>query len=200
MRYIIPLIIIIIALGIFLGFTNPIFSEIKLLRAQAGSYNQALGNSKMLENEKDKLVAKYNSIAPENLSRLEKFLPQNVDNIRLILEIEQIAAPYGMSLKNVKYNVADKEKETDDSRNVFPGGGGAEQNKEYGVFDLEFDTTGSYNNFINFTKDLENNLRIVDVASIAFTSEGNTMLVGEKVVPSGEYTYNFKIKTYWLKN
>ena len=199
MRYLLPVILIIISLGIFLGFTNPIFAEIKALRAQVGSYNEALTNSKMLENERDKLAAKYNSIAPENLSRLEKFLPQNVDNIRLILEIEQIAAPYGMTLGNVKYNVDEDKKSEEGGVPILPGGGRDEDTRGYGVFDLEFSTTGKYSDFINFTRDLENNLRIVDISSIVFSSD-KTILVGGKPVPSDEYTYNFKIKTYWLKN
>lgn len=72
------------------------------------SYNEALNNSKALEAERDKLTQKYNSFDPENLSKLQKLLPDNVDNIRLILEIEKIASPYGMVLKNVKYDATDK--------------------------------------------------------------------------------------------
>jgi Tfp pilus assembly protein PilO len=197
MRFILPVILILIAIGLFFVFTNPIFNEIRVLQAEAYSYDEALGNSKMLENERDKLAAKYNSISTENLSKLKKFLPENVDNIRLILEIEQIAAPYGMTLKDVKYNTGGEEAQTN-TRAVFPGAG-SQENKEYGVFDLEFSTSGSYGNFINFTRDLESNLRIVDISSIVFSSDVMTV-AGGKSVPSDNYTYNFKIKTYWLKD
>ena len=182
--------------AIFFAFTSPIYDDISTLRLRALSYNEALGNSKALENARDALTVKKNSIDPDNLVKLERLLPENIDNIRLILEIEKIALPYGMVLKDVKYNTSD----TGTSKEgVGIAGGGAIQNKSktYGVWDLEFSTVGSYNNFLSFTRDLESNLRIVDVSSITFSSA-----TGGGVSPSSPdtYKYNFKIKTYWLKN
>jgi len=203
MRFIIPVILIAISVGVFFTFTNPLYNSIRELRSESTSYNEALGNSKMLENERDKLTAKYNAIDPNNLLKIQKLLPDNIDNIRLILEIEQIAAPYGMVLKDVRYNSTSKQEA------VTPGGAGAvqggiqKQNKDYGVWDLEFSTTGTYNNFLNFTKDLESNLRIVDISSIQFSSDSVSSVTksGSSLTPSPDtYRYNFKIKTYWLKN
>ncbi len=200
MRFVTPIILIGIAISIFFVFTNPIYTGISELKNEAASYNEALDNSKALENERDKLTSKYNSINPDNLMRLSKLLPENVDNIRLILEIEQIAMPYGMVLKDVKYSTPDA--------NAALGAGAVVQgsntlkpaSKDYGIFDLEFSTSGTYNNFINFTKDLESNLRIVDISSVAFSSNSANVGVGGKTTSSEIYKYDFKIKTYWLKN
>jgi len=175
-------------------FTQPFYQEISLLRTKVKSYNEALDNSKALENEREKLNQKVNSITPENLEKLEKLLPNNVDNIRLILEIEKIAAPYGMVLKDVRYNTIQK----DNTDTVVPGGESASalSDRDYGTLDLSFSTQGNYNNLLLFIKDLENNLRIVDISSIEFSS-----IVGPSdVKPMDIYTYKFKIKTYWLKN
>ena len=55
--------------------------------------------------------------------------------------------------------------------------------------------------FLSFLKDLESNLRIVDMSSIQFSSDSNTGLNLSSSSSSTEaYKYNFKIKTYWLKN
>jgi Tfp pilus assembly protein PilO len=200
MRFIMPIVLIGIAISVFFMLTNPIYTDISALKGQVASYNEALDNSKALESERDKLTAKYNTIDPNNLTKLQKFLPENIDNIRLILEIEQIAMPYGMALKDVKYSTTSSNAANTNTLNVIQGGVDISQNsKDYGVFDLEFSTSGSYNNFINFTKDLENNLRIVDISSIAFSSDINAN-VGAKTSSSEIYTYNFKIKTYYLKN
>src|SRR5687768_5052524 len=104
MKFVTPLILIAIAIAAFFLLGMPIYHDLTDLRTEIASYNEALGNSKALENERDKLAAKYNSFSPEDLSRLEKLLPENADNIRLILEIEQLASPYGMALRDVKYN------------------------------------------------------------------------------------------------
>jgi hypothetical protein len=87
-------------------------------------------------------------------------------------------------------------------------GGGLTQisRKDYGVWDLEFSTTGTYNNFLNFTKDLESNLRIVDISSIQFSSASSSDINTKINLPANSpsssevYRYGFKIKTYWLKN
>src|SRR3989339_255335 len=106
-RFLLPIILIGIAITFFFAFTNPMYNNILTLNEEVTSYNDALDNSKTLENERDKLTAKYNAINPENLMKIAKLLPENVDNIRLILEIEQIALPYGMVLKDVKYDTTD---------------------------------------------------------------------------------------------
>ncbi len=194
LRLIAPFILIVGAIVGFFALVSPVYDEITALKAQVAAYNQALDNSKALENERDKLVKKYNSIDPANLEKLEKLLPDSVDNIRLILEIEKIASPYGMVLKEVKYDSVVKD--AVDSNVVQAGDSSVNLNsKEYGLWNLSFSTEGNYANFLNFIRDLESNLRIVDIASIQFSSVDNTLL-GK----ADTYKYSFKIKTYWLKN
>lgn len=204
MRFIMPIILIAVSIVLFFVFANPIYNEILVLRGEVASYNEALDNSKALENERDKLTAKYNAINPENLTKIAKLLPENVDNIRLILEIEQIALPYGMVLKDVQYDTAETEANNTTGNAPIQGGGITKTTpKDYGIFELSFSTTGTYNNFINFTKDIENNLRIVDMSSIVFSSNNVANVSSNpssKTVSTEVYKYDFKIKTYWLKN
>ena len=191
-----PFILIGIAIAGFFIFTDPLYNDLTQLRAVVASYNGALNNSKMLENERDKLTRKYNGIDSANLAKIQKLLPDNVDNIRLILEIEKIALPYGMILKDVRYDTTTK-------NNVQTTGGiqaspSNSMSKDYGTWNLEFSTQGTYNNFLNFIKDLEKNLRIVDISSINFSSSQS---IGPGPLSSTDYyRYGFKIKTYWLKN
>ncbi len=215
MRLILPIFLILVSLGAFLFFINPTYNQIQELKTESSSYNEALSNSKKLENERDKLTAKYNAIDKNHLSKLQKLLPENVDNIRLILEIGQLAAPYGMVLKNIKYSTTADTTPSSGPGASTPGAVGSVSgqtpvaaaplgvNKSYGVWDLEFSVSGTYNNFINFTKDLENNLRIVDISSVQFSSSSggsSTGLAGSSASSNDSYQYDFKIKTYWLKN
>jgi len=197
-RYILPVILIGVALSGFFMFTEPFYNSISSEREQVASYNEALDNSKALEAQRDVLTQKYNSFDPDNLAKLQKLLPDNVDNIRLILEIEKVASPYGMVLKDVKYNATDSTP-APQAAGVVQGATSVNNssNKDYGTWNLEFSTQGTYDNFIKFLEDLENNLRIVDVSSIQFSSSTSA---GLSSASSSAYTYNFKIKTYWLKN
>ncbi len=197
MRLITPLILIIISAAVFFIFATPLWRDIGELRAESASYDQALENSTALENERDKLTAKYNSMNPDDLSRLEKMLPESVDNIRLILEIEQVASSYGMVLRDVKYNTDNGEASAQVSPVPRATPSGVISQKDYGVWELEFSTNGSYANFTNFLKALERNLRVVDVSSIEFSSNLGTI---PNPSQNDSYKYNFKVKTYWLKN
>jgi hypothetical protein len=192
-KFILPIILIGAAIAGFFILTNPLYKNIILEREQVASYDEALNNSKALEAERDKLTQKYNSFDPENLIKLQKLLPDNVDNIRLILEIEKIASPYGMVLKDVKYDATKK----DATSQAIAQKTENSSRKDYDVWSLEFSTQGTYNNFVNLIKDLENNLRIVDISSIQFSSNAS---MGLNPSLSEAYKYNFKIKTYWLKN
>jgi len=196
-RLLLPIILIAISVTGFFTFTSPLYKNISNLKSQLVSFDEALSNSKALESERDKLTQKYNTISTENLTKLSKLLPESVDNIRLILEIESIAAPYGMVLKDIKYQADDgsNTSETESFAQSRNSGSVSQSRTDYGTWNLEFSTTGTYNNFINFLRDVESNLRIVDVTSINFTSD-----VGRGGEESDLYKYTFAIKTYWLKN
>lgn len=192
-KYFLPVSLIGVAVAGFFIFTDPFYADVLSNKDQIASYNEALDNSKALEAQRDKLTQKYNSFSTDDLSKLQKLLPDNVDNIRLILEIEKIAAPYGMVLKDVKYDTTSTTAGAQPAKTTVI----SSSNKDYGAWNLEFSTQGTYNNFISFLKDLESNLRIVDISSIQFSSNASS---GLNPSTSNSYKYDFKIRTYWLKN
>jgi Tfp pilus assembly protein PilO len=204
-KFAVPIILIGIAIAGFFMIINPTYTSISVLNTQVASYNEALNNSKTLEAERDKLTLKYNSIDPNNLAKLQKLLPDNVDNIRLILEIEKIAAPYGMVLKDVKYDTITNKTDASTSTTNTIKSTIAEASSGYGTWNLEFSTQGTYSNFLNFVKDLESNLRIVDIVSVDFSSSdssgtGLSTSASTSSPKNDSYKYSFKIKTYWLKD
>ncbi len=192
MRLFLPILLIAISVGAFVLYISPAYSDIQTLRVEKADYDAALNNSKILQTIRGSLSDKYKNFNPDDLAKVEKLLPNNVDNIKLILEIQRVAATYGMTLQNVKF---DTDAVTATTTN--PAGfvtSGAAQNapkKDYGTFDLEFSTEGSYSNFVTFLADLEKSLRIVDVKAITFTSS--------TTAGSSVYKYDFKITTYWFK-
>jgi Tfp pilus assembly protein PilO len=191
LRFIFPAILVSLAIGLFLLVTNPMYKEVKELQVKEAAFGQALANAKQLEEKRDELVAKYNEFSPDQIEHLRKLLPDNVDNIRLILEIDSVAAKYGMSLTNV--SVSPTLKNDANGKPVDEGGAAlALQNQEYGLFDMSFSVQTSYGNFYTFLKDIEQGLRIVDMQGISFDATGNN--------DKDLYTFNFKIRTYWLKN
>ena len=58
LRLIAPFILIGGAIVGFIALVSPMYDDITSLKAQVSAYNQALDNSKALENERDKLTKK----------------------------------------------------------------------------------------------------------------------------------------------
>lgn len=196
-KYFLPTILVGAAIGLFFLFVVPTYDGIQEKRIQVLAYNEALDNSKALEAERDKLTQKFNAFSKDDVAKLEKLLPDQVDNIRLILEIERLASPYGMVLKDVKYDTDKGTPGASPQDQVLAEQIGGLSPKDYNTLDLEFTTQGTYDNFVSFLKDIESNLRIVDIDSIEFTTDFSIEGIDPNVPQA--YKYTFKIKTYWLK-
>ncbi|NVN96722.1 hypothetical protein HXX01_00510 [Candidatus Nomurabacteria bacterium] len=192
MKFILPILFILISVLTFIFGVNPFYSDVKVLKSEIDIYNKALNNSTELQRKEDTLIKAYNEIPKTDKDRLNNFLPSTVNNIQFILEIERIANLHGMVIKDLKFQAA--KASTDPNAIVADG----TENRAYGVFPIEFTTEGDYDTFILFLKDLEYNLRLADVKTISFTvPEDNG-----KIVPGVDpnvYRYSLKVETYWLK-
>lgn len=180
-RIVVPSILIIASIGLFIMFTNPTYQRALGLTAQNDAYEDALTKSKELRAERDKLLAKRNTFSSDSIQKLERALPDNVDNIRLIIDINNIAARHGLTLKNVSLGTVS---DSSSARSVLAVGSSGEP---VGSVDLDFGLSASYDDFLAFLLDLEHSLRLVDVERIAF-STGTT----------GTYDFDVSIRTYWL--
>jgi Tfp pilus assembly protein PilO len=184
-------ILIVLAVGIYFTFTRSKMLEIKSIRDVNKEYQQAIDNAKTLVDKRDKVRDQYNEISETDRDYLNKLVPDNVDNVRLIIDVkDDIAAKNGLTLKNIKSTSPESQTTpTGPGGRPVPvdtsaGGGG----EKYGVVTLSFGVTTTYETFINFLKDLEASLRIMDVSKLSITSNAQ-----------GAYDFNVEIKTYWLK-
>ncbi len=181
-----PLILIVLAIGIYFTFTRSKFDEDKAVQVVNAGYQQALDNSEKLIKVRDSVRDTYNKITPENQERLEKILPDNVDNVRLTIDLGSVAAKHGLPIKNVKTSTEKI------SNNTVSGVNEEDQasslKSAYNTVTLSFETTGGYQQFIDFLKDVEASLRILEVSKLSL-----------KVNVDGTYDYSVEVKTYWLK-
>jgi Tfp pilus assembly protein PilO len=181
-RLAVPAILIVIAAALFIVYIDPQYQKIKTLRAEEATYDGALTKSRELQEERNKLISKRNTFSPESLRKLERLLPDNVDNIRLIIDIDTIAARYGLRVRNVAVNNPQTSREAPNAGAVGDSGDGV------GSVELSFVVTAQYEDFLRFLKDLERSVRIVDINSISFgVGEGDLI------------QYSVAVRTYWLR-
>lgn len=184
-KFFTSIILFIASVGIFFGFIQPQYEKTKETRTEAVRYENAVNKSNELRGVRDELMTKKNGISVDNLARIQKMIPDTVDNIRLILDMDEIAGKYGLSIKNIKVSSAPRAEE----RAIGP------DNSPYGEALISFSVSSSYSNFKNFLKDLEQSLRLVDITALSLKAGG-----GEKVgTGSDNYSFDISLKTYWLK-
>lgn len=178
-KFLIPIILIIIAVASFFTFTDPLYTKVKDIEKEEVQYDEALSKSRELQTIRDALLSKFNTFNLSDIERLEKLLPNNVDNVRLILEIDNTASKYGMNLRDVSISGGDD----NNSKNIVEATA-----KDFYTITLSFTVSSSYENFVKFIEELENKLRIVDISRIMF-----------KASDSDFNEYRVSLKTYWVE-
>jgi Tfp pilus assembly protein PilO len=181
MRLFLPIILIAAAIGLFALYTNGTYQHIKTLQVRVGSFNEALDTAQSLKQQRDALLSKRNTFSAENIQKLERILPDNVDNIRFVIDINNIAARHSLSLKNVSLGTLSDSKNQRAALSVGASG------DPVGSAEIGFSLTATYEDFLIFLQDLEHSLRIVDISKISF-----------KPATGSQYDFSMTIKTYWL--
>jgi Tfp pilus assembly protein PilO len=184
MRLLVPIILIIAAIGLFALYTNPTYQASKALAVKAAAYDNALTKSQELRTERDKLLSKRNTFSPDDIQKVEEILPDNVDNIRLIIDINNIAARHGLSLSNVQIGSVGSGAAASAAAALSAGAGAG----PVGSVDIGFSVTTTYETMLAFIQDVEHSLRLIDIEKLSFSSPNE----------GGSTSYSLGIRTYWL--
>lgn len=180
---------ILVAVGIFFALINPQYKKIKEMNATIAENSEMIQLATELRDQREKLQTKFNNIGVDDRDALRKILPDTVDNVRLVLDINNIASDQGILITNIGVEgdtAQSSESENATSRaSITSDRTGA----SYGTITLSFSVSAEYDNFKQFLRRLENSLRLVDVTD--FSVRAGTQ--------SGLYSYSVKLNTYWLR-
>ncbi|MFA6416330.1 MAG: type 4a pilus biogenesis protein PilO [Candidatus Paceibacterota bacterium] len=157
---------------------------IKGLQAEANRLNSALEITKQLSEIDAELKMRVNSIDQTQLQNLDRFLPDSLDNVQLVLDVNSIAVSSGMKIKNIK--IDDSEQKSTDV--TLPIASSTEP--QVSKLKMSFTVEGSYETFLGFLDNLSKSLRLLDVLSIKFSADDKG---------ANFYKYDVTIQTYWLK-
>jgi Tfp pilus assembly protein PilO len=179
---------ILAAIGIFFFYTKPTYDSTQGTNAQIAQYEAALDKAKELQDRKQALLKKYNDFNPEDRDRLQKLLPDHVDNVRLILDLDNIASKRGMAMQNVVVSTPGAGESTQTAVGSI-----SSAKQKYDTLTTKFSTQGTYPQFMQLITDLETSLRIMDLTDLRISQTANTA--------NGQPMYGFDVtlRTYWLK-
>ena len=182
MKSLIPFIVVAVSVGAYFMYINPAFREINILREKMTEYTDVLEKSKELKNKRDSVLSAYNNISEEDITRLNKIIPETFDTVLLANDINDIASRYGLSVKDIRVNTPDS-----GSRVVLA----EPMNKLYKTTAVTFGLNGQYEQFVKFMKDIESSLRLLDVRSLTVKSSGKP--------GSNSLDYSLAVYTYSLR-
>ena len=177
------------AIGLFFFYTKPAYDGVRDIQKQIDQYDQALNKAGELQRLKQSLLSRYNAFNPADVDRLHKLLPDHVDNVRLVLDLDTLASQHGFALQNVVINAPNNTKATADQAPAVIGA----NRQTYDSLTLRFATSGTYPNFVEFITAIENSLRLVDVTALTMDPDSG-LGAGEPV-----YRFDIALRTYWLK-
>jgi len=178
MKNLMPLIFILVSVGVFVFFVDPQYDEIKEVNKTIEENKKLINLAEELRRERDTLQEQYNDIGNNDRAKLLKILPDTVDNVRLILDINNIAEDFGIAITNIGVSAND---EKDGKLTDISGNG-------YGTIGITFSVSAQYEVFKQFMQKLENSMRLVDIQSFS-VSAGDGLF----------YNFNVSMNTYWLK-
>ena len=173
------LILIVLAVGLFYTFGSPQYKQVKELQASANEYQEVIENVSRIAESRDALLVNYEAIPAIERSKLLKVLPDNLDSVRLALDLDTIAGRYGIAIKNVS---VDAKADANAALAVLS------DDMPYEKAVVAFSFVSNYENFLRFLTDLEKSLRIMDIKSVTF-----------RVTENGLYEHGLQVETYWLK-
>lgn len=201
-RNIFATILLVLSIGIVLTVTMDLKAKADQQQTINDQYAAAIAKSAQLLQLRKSLTAQYMAVSDADKEALDKMLPNSLDNIRLIIDMNGIAYARHMILKGISAsggstgsNAAPTTAPTapGPGRVVSPGGLNTAASMSSSAPTLQtvtvsFGVSATYDQFIALMQDLEKNLRLMDLTHLSL-SANNT----------GTYDWSVEFQTYWLK-
>ena len=140
----------------------------------------------------DSLLRKYNSISSENLKRLTQILPNDIDVVRLIVDIDALTTKHRLSIRSFEVPYLESEVASASSKKKQ-----AVQEVDEGPVGnaiLTIECEGEYADFKALLLDIEKSLSLMDLVSLHIEVSDMTR---PNAVRGTVYTLG--LQTYWLK-
>lgn len=184
MKNALPIFLVAVIIGLFYQYITPQYKHVRELQLERDGYNEIILKAAELRQVRSELETKVGQFSEEELESLEKMLPNDIDLVHLVLEVNSIALKNGIIMNNI---VAEEKK-------VDVSGNGSDQEmvrKDYNTLALSFEFETSYKNLKTFLPELERSLRVMDIVSLDIVSNEEQRTI---------QNYNMTIETYYIGN
>ncbi len=193
MSRLLPFVAVVFSIAIIALYVRPTYSgPIHDTRELIKSYDDALAAADRFKAKEAELTQARSQIPPDSLSRLDEFLPDGVDNVQLILDLNALAARSGMTLSDFDTQNSSSGTSATPANDASLANTtqplGLVSSSPIDSLNLTFKGVGTYNSFRTFVDGMESSLRPLDIINVDVTR-----------AESGVYTYVMSVRIYWLR-
>ena len=181
-RYILPVFLVLMAVGVYVIYIDPFYESIRVGNAKIVEYDNLIANAHTATAQIEKLKAIQESFPSGYDRSLATILPPTVDPLRLVIDVNGIAALRGLHVKSPSVSVvADLKKQTGVQKHA-----------------LSFSISAPYSVFRSFLRDLEIDLALQDLSQLSFSSEASSDSAANVPPELRVYDYTVNVITYSL--
>lgn len=189
MDKLVPVFCLIIAGALFFGYINPtVTGKISAIHDEISKYDSALAAADRFKEKQAQLTLQRNQLPPEALERLDAYLPDGVDNVQLILDLDALASRSGIKLSNFQTTESGKAKKTEGATQGEVQPMVIESGNPIDSVDVSMTASGSYAALRTFMDGVETSLRPLDLVEFSLADS-----------PTGSYNYQMTYRLYWLR-
>jgi Tfp pilus assembly protein PilO len=181
--FLIAIVLIAASFAVFFGFTEPTFQVTRALEERNARLDEALTRASDLQALRNELISRFNLMEDEDIRRLELFLPDSIDTVRLVLDVDTRARLNGIRVDSYTLKTGD----TTPTRPDQPAA-------VYGTIELSMVIDGRYDDMIKLLADLEKSLRLMDVVRLEVTQDA-----AEGTARNRVHKYEITVRSYWLR-
>lgn len=178
--YLMPIVLFGISIVLFVVAIQPSIAKLGIVKESLASLQEKELRVNELLNQYESVRDVYQRISKQDKDTLEKALPSNINNVRLILDLEQMAEQRGLGFKDVDVILVEQQRAQE---NI-----GQEQLRKV---QASMTLSGDYDSFIQFLSDVEQSLRILTMRKIDFN-------VQREDKKESKFEYKVVLETYWF--
>ena len=154
-RYIAPVIFLLLSVGTYILYIDPIYTEIKAGLVREHELLKYIEDAKTAQAKITELKQRYESFPVGADQSLHALLPDSIDSTRLIIDMSAVFEKRGLIMKSP----------TVASGGIAPQAG-------VSAYQVSFGVSAPYSVFRQLLRDLEASLALRDMSTIAFSANG----------------------------
>ncbi len=181
-KLLIPLFLVTAAAFVVILYMDQEYGRIQQATANEAQLNEDIEKADQVEAKRQDLARKYASFPPDADARLRVLLPQEINPIRLAIDVQNLATQYGLRADKI---ISDQQSQSN---------GNAPQNVK--STPIQFEVIATYPQFKIFLEQMEKSLMLREPVMISFKGSDNTDSMSQTDHPIMTYQLGFESYSY----